>query len=1084
MKKLLSLTLVLMLLFTTISFTSVSAAAVTNGTVDAEGFQTVYLYGYESGAKAPTGGDSNFWTNAATPVAEGKKTLTNGLESVTTYADAAIDKPVAYDGEAFGDKVLKFDYTYGGNQTVTTCIARIGNIKNQVTFESGATYRASFWIRIDETSLNKDYAILNSPYLCIGGTTNASATIATAQMGNRIIKRGEWTKVGMTFTANDTFASKANSEGWGIRWNMNSTAYGTDIIGYLDNFKLEKLTTRTRTVEANYVHFEGFDNTQAGAAISNHPYYNKYFTPSYPKPADANPVPTWTTRKIATPFGGSGVSFSVVSTAGFTYSGGASLKNTFTSYITSGGNYIADIFNGDFTTADIGRRFKISAMVYPVSSTAETAPADGGVDPTFYIALGGADGVGSGNYGCEYRGFTVAGVQKTMKWDTWNEISTIFTVTDAHVLQTSVTDSQVKSANAYKAVNAVRINQSGSKNLTKEFYTDNYLIRELKKYTISAASSDDAMGTVEGAGECWEDKSITLTATPNEGYLFSGWYNGETLVSSDASFVISNPTGNASYVAKFVKDAKAEYTNEVYYHNFETDEGFTSSAWVKVVNGTSNVSDGNKTVSWDSVASKGITMPEGGVEQFGKQLYHTDYTSKNITSELAGRFKDWEKKAADSKYVEGKPYTLTMWVYPVSYQNANGHTTTSLTLSHEDSGSLKAGITKTFSGIRVGQWNKITWDFIANDMMAESVIPGIYFKFPGTLEKDQEVYTCINEAYYDNIRVTETTEWEFGDTAEPSGWVARGADKGLDTAFHGSTVYNKSIRHVETYDKVGVVKPSTTCGDHVFVYDVTRPNVVEKDYNPKQGSVFWPEDGEKMSYEDALAIYSSYETLTGDFAGRFNNIVPANTLSDGSSYKISLKVYIAEKRNISAEGCPVVTDNTNVTIIGTHTGSDPVGDGKRVTKSVPYGQWTEVSYIFKATEKGHDIAPSLRVNFGHSLTSFPTLVYVDDVKVELTHVDDLALEISQDGTYVTATATVNDIKSGNSLKAIVIIAAYDADGKLIDVALSSENGENVAVDGTISATYTKADDVDKYVAFLWDDLANIRFYVLPVTLDE
>lgn len=1113
MKKLLSLALVLTMLFTIIAVPSVSAAVVTDATADAEGFKTVYLFGYENGNTEPTGGGSNFFTNVATPVTEGDATKSDNLESVVTYAEAGIDKPVSPVGEDFGDMVHHFDYSNGGKQTVTTCRARIGNIKNQITFESGATYRASFWIRIDDTSIDGDYAYLSSPYLCIGNSTSATSKIdepiAQATMGDRVIKRGQWTKVGMTFTANDSLVTAATASGWGIRWNMNSDTYGTTVKGYIDNFKLEKLDTRTRAVEPNYVYYEGFDNAVTGGAMSSNPYYATYFTPSYPKPTDAATEPTWKTRAKIVKHGGGSPTFGVKGT--YSYSGGSSLLTSLGTAAESGGNYISDIFHGDFTSDDIGRRFKISAKVYPVSANAETAPANGGASAHFYIALGGSDGIGDENYGNAYRSFGVAGAGKDMEWDKWNDISTTFAVTEDYVCQTSVTDAEVATTNAYKAVNALRINQSGSENITTEFYTDDYLVKELKKYTISATSNDTTMGTAAGGGECWEDKSITLTATANDGYIFLGWYNGETLVSSDATLTITNPTSNAAYVAKFEKELGAEYTDEVYYYNFEDDDTGSTNTWYKGYKDAAAETAGTVTnlnadfgiVTWTDAIADGIAMPEGGIEQFGKQLYKTDATDKEILSELAGRFNGWEKTAADSKYVSGRHYKFTMWVYPVSYQVRNdgeAPATASLYISHEQKSGAdyKTGIDWTFPELKLDQWTMLEWEFTANDKMANDLIPGIYYKWSGTKNTTEDSdnngkYTIINKAYYDNIRITEVDEWHFGDTAEPTGWVARGGKNGLDTAFHGITynkdgepqyTYNRSILHTETYDTVGVSKPSDTCGDNVFVFDVMRPNVVEADYNPIEGSIFWPEDGEKMSYEDAYNAYVRYETLTGDFAGRFNNIVAKNYLEVGRTYKISLKVYVAEKRNIKEEDCPVTTDATNVTIIGTHTGGVAVGDGREVSKSVPYQDWTEVSYLFKATEEGLAYAPSLRINVcpEKNLNSFPTLVYVDDIMLETAEADDLILEVTEDETTVTATATALAIKEENvsSINAIVIIAAYDADGKLISVSTSTEG--TVAVKGTISAEYTKVPEASKYVAFLWDNLTNVRPYTLPVEI--
>lgn len=71
-------------------------------------------------------------------------------------------------------------------------------------------------------------------------------------------------------------------------------------------------------------------------------------------------------------------------------------------------------------------------------------------------------------------------------------------------------------------------------------------INPVTKYTISVSANDPAMGTVSGAGEYEENTTATLTATPNEGYKFVNWDDGNT----------QNPrlvtvTANASYIANF-----------------------------------------------------------------------------------------------------------------------------------------------------------------------------------------------------------------------------------------------------------------------------------------------------------------------------------------------------------------------------------------------------------------------------------------------------------------------------------------------------------------------------------------------------
>ena len=57
-------------------------------------------------------------------------------------------------------------------------------------------------------------------------------------------------------------------------------------------------------------------------------------------------------------------------------------------------------------------------------------------------------------------------------------------------------------------------------------------------------------GTVEGAGSYTHGTEVTLTATPAEGYQFVNWTNGEEVVSSENSYVLT-VTGDVTLVANF-----------------------------------------------------------------------------------------------------------------------------------------------------------------------------------------------------------------------------------------------------------------------------------------------------------------------------------------------------------------------------------------------------------------------------------------------------------------------------------------------------------------------------------------------------
>ena len=69
-------------------------------------------------------------------------------------------------------------------------------------------------------------------------------------------------------------------------------------------------------------------------------------------------------------------------------------------------------------------------------------------------------------------------------------------------------------------------------------------------YVISVTKNIDHAGEVTGAGEYEEGEEVVLTATTNTGYIFLGWYDGETLLCEDATYVFI-ATETAAAVAKW-----------------------------------------------------------------------------------------------------------------------------------------------------------------------------------------------------------------------------------------------------------------------------------------------------------------------------------------------------------------------------------------------------------------------------------------------------------------------------------------------------------------------------------------------------
>jgi len=79
-------------------------------------------------------------------------------------------------------------------------------------------------------------------------------------------------------------------------------------------------------------------------------------------------------------------------------------------------------------------------------------------------------------------------------------------------------------------------------------------------YTVSAASDPVNGGTVQvgpdepGTSSSYvvtSRDSVTVVATPSSGYVFDGWYEGSTRISTSASTTIPSVTSNRSLVARF-----------------------------------------------------------------------------------------------------------------------------------------------------------------------------------------------------------------------------------------------------------------------------------------------------------------------------------------------------------------------------------------------------------------------------------------------------------------------------------------------------------------------------------------------------
>lgn len=93
---------------------------------------------------------------------------------------------------------------------------------------------------------------------------------------------------------------------------------------------------------------------------------------------------------------------------------------------------------------------------------------------------------------------------------------------------------------------------------TMPFININYVAKfSTNSYLATAVSESSSKGSVTGTGSYLYKSSVTFVATPNKGYSFIGWFDGDNLISSDSEYAFEIPCADVSYTAKFSTNSYA-----------------------------------------------------------------------------------------------------------------------------------------------------------------------------------------------------------------------------------------------------------------------------------------------------------------------------------------------------------------------------------------------------------------------------------------------------------------------------------------------------------------------------------------------
>ena len=164
-------------------------------------------------------------------------------------------------------------------------------------------------------------------------------------------------------------------------------------------------------------------------------------------------------------------------------------------------------------------------------------------------------------------------------------------------------------------------------------------------YTITAVSADEATGTVTGGGIFYEGETATLTATPNEGYGFVQWNDGNTdnprtiTVTEDATYTATfavfhtitvtsadETQGTASGSGDYAEGSQVEIsaTPAEHHHFTQWNDGNTDNPRTITVTGdatyTAEFAIDQHTVTVVSADTEMGTVSEGGTYDYGTEI--------------------------------------------------------------------------------------------------------------------------------------------------------------------------------------------------------------------------------------------------------------------------------------------------------------------------------------------------------------------------------------------------------------------------------------------------------------------------------
>ncbi len=1186
MKKLLSLALVMIMIVSSLfSFTIVANAEVTQatsstplGTVGKDDYKLVQvIQGEDGNAKASsfskisgeTEGPSMDLTFESYTEDFPAPDSSLGTGYYKWDLTATIDADLAKSDNDTTKKGYKYENV---TQTGGRFFAKVAASEN---YEIGAMYRLRTWVYVANPSVSNPIGAK----ICLEPAADKNANHSGDFTGFRYIPYNTWARMEVIFKNDATALGEANGPTAGIRFLTTKYKSAVPCTILMDDLTIEKYVG-DNSVTSGYHAVNDFEavaavNSEYGAsartyevakAVSNesivsYPQQIEYYKPSYAVPSS---VTDKTTDDIAysamvRAFGDS-ISGTYFTTLGQrTHSGINSLRVDLTTDRTSnsnGGAKISNIFGGELGADDVGRKFEVSAYVYMPSAKISTTITDtttpkkdytivktgfGGVDAHPYyekgttvseVEVGGLSNVTAKLFEASYRDFREQEQSHNVPFDTWTKITTTFEMKSDYV--------GVNDAGLPNMINALRINTLGAgKNgvpAVDSFFIDDIEVREMMQYTITAQANSEELGTVTGGGKIWDNEETTLTATAKETSKFIGWYLDGKLVSEEETIKVSNPTADATYIARFRVDANrgdvtADGFKTIYTYGNETGEkamsmnffGYAMSEGVETA-----YREMNELLTYSSSNIEPPSDAEGALEEeFGTGLMHMNAwlkADKEATNGEDGEYV-YNKNAGTRLYgltrddfamTEGNWYRVSLWMkFHDSKLDTDNDATGNFiwTTGSDDKANVNTtneqAKSDTFT-LKKGRWQKVGIVFKASstDIVEKN---GILLKFEQMADND-----VVAGVYMDNFKVEEYVgtydsvpanykwDWSFDDvkagtftTTDHNDFYSKGAPGGYTLNY---TDFDKTI----SGNKHAAV---TNWGDgredpQVEASGITHTGTGALTQTSKSKPV-------KTATTGAMRIPNIFHApLTNEDIGRTFRI-------SAWVYAPSDSVYLDKYYASSDEETPSIdnpiTDKGTGTKFAMGLGGIPPHNGTdnktvasdyrncvmyKVVKDVSYDTWTEFEIYWTVTEDEiagamdstgkYTVIDALRIDqYVDGLTDtvpFMTKYYVDDICVEEIGTN-IRVDVQTEGDNLVGTASVFSSSIQTPMNLTLILASYDVTGKMVKMVASLPKLFSV---GSSFPVVTDKVTLPKtgvtYYAFVWDDIDMGNPYMKPIDI--